>query len=120
MVSGWGRPVALGRRLGQFTRELARSAGADSGSEDASATVAIRAELTRLGLDSWASDNLLAYIREQREATGVVPTDTRFVVERCRDELGDWRVILHSPYGYPVHAPWAVAVGARVQERYGS
>lgn len=114
-----GRPVALGRRLGQFTRELAKSAGADSGSEDASATVAIRAELTRLGLDSWASDNLLAYIREQREATGVVPTDTRFVVERCRDELGDWRVILHSPYGYPVHAPWAVAVGARVQERYG-
>ena len=49
----------------------------------------------------------------------MVPTDTRFVVERCRDELGDWLRYLHSPYGYPVHAPWAVAVGARVQERYG-
>ena len=58
-----------------------------------------RARLARAGLDAWAADNLLAYLREQREATGHVPDDRTLVVERFRDELGDWRVCLHSPYG---------------------
>ncbi|MEQ1738159.1 MAG: ATP-dependent helicase, partial [Rhodoglobus sp.] len=56
---------------------------------------------------------------EQKQATGAVPTDTTLVVERFRDELGDWRLVLHSPYGIPVHAPWALAVSARIRERLG-
>ncbi|HQA22322.1 MAG TPA: crosslink repair DNA glycosylase YcaQ family protein, partial [Rhodoglobus sp.] len=55
----------------------------------------------------------------QRDATGQVPTDTTLVVERFRDELGDWRLVLHSPYGMPVHAPWALAVTARIRDRLG-
>ncbi|RUQ14976.1 ATP-dependent helicase, partial [Micrococcus sp. HSID17245] len=71
------------------------------------------------GLDPWAQDNLLAYLKDQREATGVLPTEQTLVVERFTDELGDWRVVLHSPYGMAVHAPWALAVGARLAQRYG-
>ena len=71
------------------------------------------------GLDEWAADNLLAYLREQREATGHVPDDRTIVVERFRDELGDWRVAIHSPFGAPVHAPWALAVSARMRDRFG-
>ena len=67
----------------------------------------------------WAASNLQAYLREQQEATSVVPSDRTLVVERFRDELGDWRVVLHSPFGMPVHAPWALAVGARLHARYG-
>src|SRR5690606_38235566 len=63
--------------------------------------------------------NLLAYLTEQREATGTLPTDKSLTVERSRDEVGDWRVILHSPYGMTVHAPWALAVNARIRERLG-
>src|SRR5690606_10549963 len=63
--------------------------------------------------------NLLRFVDEQRQATGTVPTDTSLVVERFRDELGDWRLVLHSPYGAPVHAPWALAVNARIRERLG-
>ncbi|MEO6944831.1 MAG: ATP-dependent helicase, partial [Lacisediminihabitans sp.] len=64
-------------------------------------------------------NNLVSFIDEQKTATGHVPTDRMLVVERFRDELGDWRVILHSPYGMQVHAPWALAVGARIRDRYG-
>ncbi|MFE6862590.1 DEAD/DEAH box helicase [Nocardia sp. NPDC057668] len=71
------------------------------------------------GLDANATGNLVALLAEQREATGQLPTDKTLVVERFRDELGDWRVVLHSPYGMPVHAPWALAVGARLRERFG-
>ncbi|MFW6188455.1 MAG: DEAD/DEAH box helicase, partial [Actinomycetota bacterium] len=105
---GPGRPVELGRALGRFTREVAGA------SEEGA-----RARLTATGLDEWAADNLLAYVGEQKEAVGQVPSDTLFVVERFHDELGDWRVVLHSPFGMPVHAPWALAVGARLHERYG-
>ena len=59
-----------------------------------------------------AVNNLWQLLDEQRQATGTVPTDTTFIVERFRDELGDWRVILHSPYGLRVHGPLALAVGA--------
>lgn len=105
------RPYALGVQTGAFTRALS--------SLDATDSTAARQQLEQLGLDTWAVDNLLAYLREQRESTGAVPSDTRMIVERHRDELGDWRVVLHSPLGYGVHAPWALAVRARIEERYG-
>ena len=70
------------------------------------------------GLDDNAATNLVTYVAEQREATKVVPSDTQIVVERFRDELGDWRLVVHSPYGTPVHAPWALAINARLRERY--
>lgn len=106
-----GRPYTLGLQTGAFTRALASLEAAD--------TPAARQQLEQLGLDRWAVDNLLAYLREQRESTGAVPSDRRLIVERHRDELGDWRLILHSPLGYSVHAPWALAVRARIIERYG-
>ncbi|WP_449476263.1 ATP-dependent helicase [Streptomyces abikoensis] len=103
-----GRPLELGRALGAFLREVG------------SATPeAARERLTAAGLDTWAADNVLAYLREQREACGHVPDDRTIVVERFRDELGDWRVVVHSPFGAQVHAPWALALGARLAERYG-
>ena len=70
------------------------------------------------GLDVNAATNLVTYLGEQREATQVVPSDTQIVVERFRDELGDWRLVVHSPYGTPVHAPWALAINARLRERF--
>ncbi|WP_458114414.1 DEAD/DEAH box helicase [Arthrobacter sp. R1-13] len=103
-----GRPVDLGRALGAFVREL-------SASDVGPATERCKAS----GLDDFAANNLLQYLAEQRQATEVVPSDTTLVVERFHDELGDWRVILHSPFGMPVHAPWALAVGQRLQQRYG-
>ena len=103
-----GRPVELGRALGAFTRELGALSPADA-----------RARVLASGLDEWAADNLLAYLAEQRAATGHLPDDRTIVVERFRDELGDWRVAIHSPFGAPVHAPWALVVAARLRERFG-
>jgi len=103
-----GRPAELGAALGAFVREVAQAAPADA-----------RARCRAAGLDVHAADNLVAYLIEQREATGHVPHDRTLVVERFRDELGDWRVVLHSPYGLPVHAPWALAIDARLRERLG-
>lgn len=71
------------------------------------------------GLDEFATANLVSLLGDQRQATGHLPTDRTLLVERFRDELGDWRLILHSPYGLPVHAPWALAVGSRLRERFG-
>ncbi len=103
-----GRPVDLGRALGAFVRELAAS---DVGPATERCTAS--------GLDAFAANNLIQYLGEQKLATDVVPSDTTLVVERFHDELGDWRVILHSPFGMPVHAPWALAVGQRLHQRYG-
>ncbi|GGI92061.1 DNA glycosylase AlkZ-like family protein [Pseudarthrobacter scleromae] len=103
-----GRPVDLGRALGAFVREL-------SASDAGPATERCKAS----GLDEFAANNLIQYLTEQKLATDVVPSDTTLVVERFHDELGDWRVILHSPFGMPVHAPWALAVGQRLHQRYG-
>jgi ATP-dependent Lhr-like helicase len=103
-----GRPVDLGRALGAFVREL-------SASDVGPATE----RCTASGLDTFAANNLIQYLSEQKLATEVVPSDTTLVVERFHDELGDWRVILHSPFGMPVHAPWALAVGQRLHQRYG-
>lgn len=103
-----GRPVDLGRALGAFIREL-------SAADEGPAMERCQAS----GLDAYAAGNLIQYLREQREATDIVPNDRTLVVERFHDELGDWRVVLHSPFGMPVHAPWALAVGQRLQQRYG-
>ncbi len=103
-----GRPAELGAAVGAFTREIA-----------AMKPDAARARVRASGLDDWAADNLIALVTEQRETTNAVPSDTRLVVERFRDELGDWRIVVHSPYGVPLHAPWALAINARLRERYG-
>ncbi len=102
-----GRPAELGAAVGAFTRELAAQ-------PTAKAIAAVRER----GLDVNAATNLVTYLAEQREATQVVPHDTQIVVERFRDELGDWRLVVHSPYGTPVHAPWALAINARLRERF--
>jgi ATP-dependent Lhr-like helicase len=103
-----GRPAELGEAVGAFTREVA-ALPRDRAVERARAA----------GLDDWAAGNLVALVEEQREATTVVPNDRQLVVERFRDELGDWRLVVHSPYGRPVHSPWALAINARLRERYG-
>jgi ATP-dependent helicase Lhr and Lhr-like helicase len=103
-----GRPAELGRALGAFLREVS-SAPADRGAARAKAA----------GLDDWGTANLLAYMAEQKEATRHVPDDRTLLVERFRDELGDWRLVVHSPFGAPVNAPWALAITARLRERYG-
>ncbi|MEU1788855.1 ATP-dependent helicase [Streptomyces sparsogenes] len=103
-----GRPLELGRALGAFLREVGGLA-----------PEAARERLLAAGLDTWAADNVLAYLDEQRRACGHVPDDRTIVVERFRDELGDWRVVIHSPFGAQVHAPWALALGARLAERFG-
>jgi ATP-dependent helicase Lhr and Lhr-like helicase len=103
-----GRPAELGRAIGAACRELSAAAEADAARK-----------LEQAGLDELAARNLLRYLADQRAATGYVPDDRTLVVERFRDELGDWRVVLHSPYGDRVHAPWALAIAARLRERYG-
>ncbi|MGB7142722.1 DEAD/DEAH box helicase, partial [Mycobacterium sp.] len=103
-----GRPAELGRAVGQFTGELA---GLDRRAFDS--------RCADLGFNDYATENLWRLLDDQRTATTVVPTDTTLLVERFRDELGDWRVILHSPYGLRVHGPLALAVGRRLRERYG-
>ncbi|MFG3491001.1 DEAD/DEAH box helicase [Streptomyces sp. NPDC047972] len=103
-----GRPLELGRALGAFLREVGALTDEDA-----------RLRLLTAGLDAWAAENVMAYLKEQREACGHVPDDRTILVERFRDELGDWRVVIHSPFGAQVHAPWALALGARLAERYG-
>ncbi|MFB6717321.1 DEAD/DEAH box helicase [Streptomyces sp. NPDC056358] len=103
-----GRPLELGRALGAFLREIGGMSPEDA-----------RQRLLAAGLDAWAADNTLSYIDEQRRACGHVPDDRTILVERFRDELGDWRVVVHSPFGAQVHAPWALALNARLAERYG-
>lgn len=105
---GIGRPAELGEALGKFSRDIA---GVDRSKAEE--------RLRESGLDDNAITNLLAYLAEQREATGSLPTDKTLTVERSRDEVGDWRIILHSPYGMQVHSPWALAVNARIRERLG-
>ena len=103
-----GRPVELGRAIGAQLRSLTRA-------DDDRATATLRAA----GLDEWAAGNLMAYLREQREATRHLPDDRTVVVERFRDELGDWRMTVHCVLGARVNAPWALAIARRLSERYG-
>jgi ATP-dependent Lhr-like helicase len=107
-----GRPVELGQAVGEFLRtirdeEMQPTAGAE------------RMLVERHCLDPLAAKNLLMYIDEQVQATGTLPTDRTIVVERFRDEIGDWRICIHSPFGTPVHAPWAIAIERRLLERLG-
>ncbi len=108
-----GRPIELGRAVGAFVRELeadlARGARGRASAE--------RRLRERHELDERAVDNLLAYLDEERESAGALPTDRRVVVERFRDELGDWRVTVLTPFGGRVHAPWTLAIEARLGER---
>jgi ATP-dependent Lhr-like helicase len=103
-----GRPLELGRALGAFQREIRSLNDAD----------AIERLQSNYALDVLAANNVVLYLREQAEATGVVPDDRTVVVERFRDEIGDWRVCILSPFGTPVHAPWAMAIERRLNDRY--
>ncbi len=112
---GPGRSLELGRALGAFVRELgARCLGSEAARGDAESW--LRAEH---GLDVWAAANLVDYLVEQHEATGCLPTDRSLTIETFRDELGDWRVCLLSPFGARVHAPWALAIEAALSQAAG-
>jgi ATP-dependent helicase Lhr and Lhr-like helicase len=106
---GVGRPYELGAAIGQTSREL----------------VALPEEKARArlqddhALDERAAENLLQFLREQEAATRAVPSDRTVVVERFRDEIGDWRLCILSPFGARVHAPWAIALAARLRESLG-
>lgn len=107
---GPGREAELGRALGELVRKV-RSLPGDEAFE------LLRREHA---LDERAAANLLAYLDEQAEATGVVPDDRTLVIERFRDEIGDWRICLHSPYGARVHAPWATVIRTRLADHFAS
>ena len=98
-----GRPVELGRRIGQLHKEVARNPD----------------RLTRAYLDGNTTDNLHRYLEEQRSATGVVPDDSTVVIERFRDELGDWRVVVHSPLGKRILAAWALVMADSLSRATG-
>ena len=101
-----GRPYELGRAVGEFLRRAE-----ELGDEQLAADH---------GLDARAIGNLRAYLAEERQVTGgSLPTDQQLVIERFRDELGDWRVCVLSPFGARVHAPWALAIEAKVRDRLG-
>ncbi|MEA2433552.1 MAG: ATP-dependent helicase Lhr and Lhr-like helicase [Actinomycetota bacterium] len=103
-----GRAPELGRALGAFIREIDAAPKAERATRLASA-----------GLDEFASSNLIGYLAEQKEATGHLPDDRTIVVERFRDELGDWRVAIHSTLGARVHAPWSQAIEAKISKQLG-
>ncbi len=106
---GPGRPLELGRALGAFVRDLGRREGDEA-----------RRWLEReTPLDAHAISNLCAYVGEQRESTGVLPTDRAVTLERFRDEIGDWRVCILTPFGARIHAPWAMALERRIARRFG-
>lgn len=106
---GIGRPVELGRQVGRLARELV-AMPQDRAHER------LREEAA---FDDSAAANLLAYLSDQVEATGTVPSDTAIVIERFRDEIGDWRLCVLTPYGARVHAPWAMALQVRLREEHG-
>ena len=103
-----GRPLELGRALGAFVREIRDL-------DDAAATERL---MTHYSLDAFAAGNLTQYLAEQVEATGAVPDDRTVVVERFQDEIGDWRICILSPFGTPVHAPWAMAIERRLMDQF--
>ncbi|HET9323820.1 MAG TPA: DEAD/DEAH box helicase, partial [Gaiellaceae bacterium] len=106
---GPGRPYELGEAIGKASRELASL-------PDDQADERLRSDYS---LDPLAAKNLMTFLREQEQATGAVPSDRTIVVERFRDEIGDWRVCVLTPFGARVHAPWGLAASARLQESLG-
>ena len=109
---GPGRPIELGRALGAFCRELDDRLARDP----AAAHAWLRAEYR---LDDFAADNLIDYLAKQRAHTGAVPTDRAITIERFRDELGDVRVCILSPFGSRVHAPWALVLAHQLEGELG-
>ncbi|HEX6490256.1 MAG TPA: DEAD/DEAH box helicase [Gaiellaceae bacterium] len=103
---GVGRPYELGRAVGEVSREL-------TALPEAKAKAKLQQEHS---LDERAAENLLRFLGEQAAATGAVPSDRTIVIERFRDEIGDWRLCILTPFGARVHAPWALALAARVRE----
>jgi len=110
---GPGRPVELGRAIGAFVRRLAERCGA-AGDLREGREVGEAWLREEYALDAWAARNLVDYVAAQHEATGTLPTDRSITVERFRDELGDWRICILSPFGARLHAPWAHAIEARL------
>ncbi|MEZ5321177.1 MAG: DEAD/DEAH box helicase [Microthrixaceae bacterium] len=106
---GPGRPVELGAAVGEFVRTIRELPEAE----------AVQRLRDRHRLDALAARNLLAYLDDQAAATGAVPDDRTIVVERFRDEIGDWRICVLTPFGARVHAPWAMAVRGRLERRTG-
>jgi ATP-dependent helicase Lhr and Lhr-like helicase len=102
---GVGRPRELGEAIGAFARDTVERDPAELAAD--------------YDLDERAASNLVAYLREQREATRVVPSDRTVVIERFRDEIGDWRLCVLSPHGGRVHAAWALALSARIRDQFG-
>ncbi len=102
---GVGRPKELGEAIGAFARWAV----------DSAAEVLER----EYDLDARAARNLVEYLREQQDATRVLPSDRTIVVERFRDEIGDWRLCVLSPFGGRIHAAWSLALSARIRERLG-
>ena len=103
---GAARPAEFGEQIGALTRELMQMPAA----------AALNRLVEEHALAPNAAENLLRFLRDQQAATGSVPTDEEIQVERCRDELGDWRICVLSPYGSRVHAPWCMAVAASLRE----
>jgi ATP-dependent helicase Lhr and Lhr-like helicase len=100
-----GRPVELGRAIGEFSRWAVQQEP--------------EALVRDYDLDERAARNLIAYLREQQAATRVLPSERTIVLERFRDEIGDWRLCVLSPYGRRVHAAWGLALSARIRQRLG-
>jgi ATP-dependent Lhr-like helicase len=107
---GPGRPLEFGRRIGALVREL----------RDMPRPAAMTRLVTEHDLDPGAAENLLQFLGDQEAATGMVPDDRTIVIERCRDELGDWRVCVLTPFGSRIHIPWAMAVAARIRAAAGT
>jgi ATP-dependent Lhr-like helicase len=103
---GVGRPYELGEQIGRASRELSALSQEE----------ALKRLRERHMLDERAASNLLVFLHEQEAVTGAVPSDKTIVVERFRDEIGDWRVCILTPFGARVHAPWAMAAGARLRD----
>ena len=104
-----GRPAEFGREIGEMTRELL----------DMPRAAAFARLVDEHSLDTRAAENLMRYLEEQAAATGRVPSDRDIVIERCRDELGDWRVCVLTPFGSRVHAPWCMAATAKLRAERG-
>ncbi|MDQ2984282.1 MAG: DEAD/DEAH box helicase, partial [Actinomycetota bacterium] len=106
---GVGRPYELGEAVGAVSRELTAMPEKR----------ALEHLVKEHSLDGRAAQNLLTFLSEQAAATRAVPSDRTIVVERFRDEIGDWRLCILTPFGARVHAPWALALGARLRSTLG-
>jgi ATP-dependent Lhr-like helicase len=105
-----GRPLELGRHIGELVRGIRQMPPA----------AAVQRLTKQHDLDASAAENLVRYLADQAAATGAVPDDRTIIIERTRDELGDWRLCVLSPFGGRIHAPWAMAVVERARAETGT